>query len=278
MTIAAGFVTEDGVVLCTDSQYSGGIKRNGKKIFPMQLNGSAVAFALAGNEAFAKRAIEECFACLDMRENSDRQHSIGGIKDVLEAALKDFHERFVFTRPSEERETVRFSLLVAVASLKEKPVVFCSHETVLIPIDGHECLGAGYFVGHHIIEIGYRSKMSLDDAVALAIHVVTMAKEYVDGVGGPTQILWIKDGIVSPFHPLNAAVYTEPLILNHERESAELLFHAANPRLSDEEFQGYAGRFAATVGLIRKHWRQSFENQDLLQMLMRSGERKKESE
>jgi hypothetical protein len=33
MTIAAGFVERDGVVLCTDSLYSGGVKVHGKKIF-----------------------------------------------------------------------------------------------------------------------------------------------------------------------------------------------------------------------------------------------------
>jgi hypothetical protein len=121
MTMAAGFVVQDGIVLCTDCLYSGGVKIHGKKIFPLPLNGGAVAFALAGHEPFAKRAIEECYSFLD--GNRDFQRSVAGIKDTVEAALKKFYEEFVFTRPKDERENVRFQLLVAAASLTEKPAI-----------------------------------------------------------------------------------------------------------------------------------------------------------
>jgi 20S proteasome alpha/beta subunit len=275
MTIAAGFVVSDGVVLCTDSQYTAGIKRYGTKIFPLQLNGGAVAFALAGHEPFAKRAIEECCKFLDANEES--QNSISGIKDTVELGLESFYQRFVHTRPNGARESVRFELLVAAASVKEKPVMFSACETVLIPIPKYECLGAGYFVGEHVIETGYSKGMSLDDAVVLAIHATAVAKEYVDGVGGPTQILWIKDGTVSLFHPINTAIFTENYIMSYERRSAELLFHAANPKLSDEDFQQHADRFIRHVGFIRRHWRESFENQDLLQMLLRTDKPSPES-
>jgi hypothetical protein len=266
MTIAAGFVAKDGVVLCTDSLYTGGIKVNGKKIFPLQLNGGAVAFALAGNEPFAKRAIEQCCKLLD--DNPDLQGSVSGIKATVEAALKDFHEQFVFTRPADSRAGVAFNLLVAAGSLKEKPSIFMSHETVLNPISGNECIGEGYFVGHHIIETGYSREMSVDEAVVLAIHAVAVAKEYVEGVGGQTQILWIKDGIVSMLHPLNTTAFTELYIMGYERRTAELLFHAANPKLSDEEFEAHANRLVDSMKFIRNHWRERFENKDILEMLM----------
>jgi hypothetical protein len=132
-------------------------------------------------------------------------------------------------------------------------------------------LGLGYFVGQHVIETGYSPKMSLDDAVVLAIHATTVAKEYVEGVGGPIQLLWIKDGVVSPFHPLNTTWFTEPFIMSFERRSAELLFDAANPRLNDDEFKQKADNFVTHLGVIRKHWRQSFENKDILEMLMYPG-------
>jgi len=269
MTIAAGFVVRDGIVLCTDSLYSGGIKVQGKKIFALALNGGAVAFALAGHEPFAKRAIEECCSFLD--ENRGLQSSVAGIKGTIEAALKKFHEEFVFSRPKEERERVGFELLVAAASLNEKPAIFSAYETVLIPVSGYRCFGMGCFVGQHVIETAYSPKMSLDDAVVLAIHATAVAKEYVEGVGGPTQLLWIKDGVVSPFHPLNTAVFTETYIMSFEQRSAELLFDAANPRLSADEFKQKADNFVTHLGLIRKHWRQSFENKDILEMLMYPG-------
>jgi 20S proteasome alpha/beta subunit len=270
MTIAAGFVANDGVVLCTDSLYSGGIKVHGKKIFPMQLDGGAVAFALAGHEPFAKRAIEECFAFLG--QNPDSQRSVRGIKTLVEAALKRFHEEFVFTRPVGERESVWFNLLVAIASLSEPPCLFASHETVLIPVPEHECFGVGYYVGHHVIETAYSRRMAVDDAVVLAIHAVAVAKEYVEGVGGQTQLLWIRNGTVSPFHPINSAIYTENYVMSFDRRSAELLFHTANPKLDEEEFQRHVDRFVSLTKMMRKYWREGFENQSVLQMLMHQGD------
>jgi hypothetical protein len=270
MTITAGFVATDGVVLCADSLYSGGIKVYGKKIFSMPLNGSAIAFALAGHEAFAKRAIEECFGLLD--SNPDAQRSIAGAKAAVESALKRFHEEFVFTRPSEERDRVKFNLLVSIMSLGEPPLLFASHDTVLIPVSGHECFGAGYHVGHHVIENAYSRNMTVDDAVVLAIHAVAVAKEYVEGVGGKTQLLWMRNGAVSPFNPINSAVYTETYVMSFERRAAELLFHAANPKLDDEEFQQRIDSFVQATRVMRKYWRENFENQSLLEMLMRQEE------
>ena len=269
MTIAAGFVVEDGVVLCTDSLYSGGIKRMGKKIFPLQLNGGAVAFAVAGHEPFAARAIEECALCFD--QNPDHQASVTGIKSTVELALKNFHEQFVFTRPADERDKVRFQLLVAMATLTESPCIFSSCETVLTPISRYECIGSGYFVGEHIIETGYTQNMRLDDAVLLGIHATAVAKEYVEGVGGPIQLLWMKNGIVSPFHPLNTSIFTENYVMSYERRSEELLFQAANPKLTDEEFDAHAKRFVETTKFIRRRWRERFENASLLEMLMYPG-------
>jgi 20S proteasome alpha/beta subunit len=94
MTIAAGFACRDGILLCTDSRYSDGRKVDGRKIFPFQLNGGAVAFALAGNAAFAKRAIEEC--CISFGEKPQDHGSVMGIKTLIENSLKGFYKQFVF--------------------------------------------------------------------------------------------------------------------------------------------------------------------------------------
>jgi 20S proteasome alpha/beta subunit len=265
MTIAAGFVAKDGVVLCTDSQYTGGIKMNGKKIFPFPSNGVAIAFAIAGHEAFSTRAIEECCTVLD--RSLQGQTSIPAIKDLIERGLRSFYRKHIFVRPANDRDA-GFKLLVAIGNQQETPCLFVSTETVLNPVRGRECQGVGSYVGHHVIENAYRPDMSLEEAVVLGIHAVAMAKEYVDGVGGPTQLLWIKKGIASTFHPLNATIFTENYMMSFERRSADLLFDAANPKLSEQDFQARAQRFLEHLGFIRQHWRESFEHKDILEMLL----------
>src|SRR5690242_20519606 len=86
MTIAAGFVARNGVLLCTDSLYSGGIRTHGRKIFTHPLDHGVVSFALAGHEPFAKKAIEDCKSFLD--QNRDSHTSIASIKAAIEVIVK----------------------------------------------------------------------------------------------------------------------------------------------------------------------------------------------
>ena len=66
MTIAAGFVTRDGVLLCADTQFTGGAKVYRHKIRAFTLNdGTILVFALAGHLDYAVMAIEECLEAID---------------------------------------------------------------------------------------------------------------------------------------------------------------------------------------------------------------------
>src|SRR5689334_18082767 len=60
MTIAAGFVCRDSVLLCADTEYRGwATKSHHAKIGSFDCPGGQVAFALAGNTAFAWSAIQK---------------------------------------------------------------------------------------------------------------------------------------------------------------------------------------------------------------------------
>ena len=64
MTIVAGFCAADGIVLAGDTMYSGGAKIHQPKLFSYSValgeNPCSLAFALTGNEAYGKMAIEDC--------------------------------------------------------------------------------------------------------------------------------------------------------------------------------------------------------------------------
>ena len=54
----------DGILLCADTQYTGGTKIRQSKLFDHNFGGGpdnvAMAFGLAGSETYGKLAIEEC--------------------------------------------------------------------------------------------------------------------------------------------------------------------------------------------------------------------------
>ena len=59
MTIAAGFVATDGILLFTDTQYSGFEKTYREKIIRAS-SVPMVHFAISGDVDYAKSAIEDC--------------------------------------------------------------------------------------------------------------------------------------------------------------------------------------------------------------------------
>src|ERR1035438_7824321 len=65
MTIAAGFVVRDGILLCADTLYTDGYTKEYRdKIFPWPKKGAAVCFALAGSAHVGGHAIRQCQAAL----------------------------------------------------------------------------------------------------------------------------------------------------------------------------------------------------------------------
>lgn len=68
MTMAAGFRLQDGILLCVEMMYTGLMKIHRQKIFPMAFSDTEpnehFAFALSGNEAYGKMAIDECAEAL----------------------------------------------------------------------------------------------------------------------------------------------------------------------------------------------------------------------
>lgn len=143
MSIIIGFVAEDGVLLCSDSQYSGGVKFTGKKIFTYKFQCGTISFALAGHEPFAKKAITESGEAI--RVNRESLTALNEIKGLVERTVKDVYEQYVDTRPPEERDAARFQLLVAIATPRDGARLFSSVGTALTEVETFECFGAGLF-------------------------------------------------------------------------------------------------------------------------------------
>ena len=85
MTIAAGFVCRDGILLCTDSQYTAYDKTNKDKIFMRPYGRGSVSFAFVGDESYGKTAIDE--GMLAVRALPDEHQSVWDIRKSLRRAM-----------------------------------------------------------------------------------------------------------------------------------------------------------------------------------------------
>jgi 20S proteasome alpha/beta subunit len=190
MTIAVGFDCVDGIVLATDSQFTGGVgKTSGRKIFPICGNERhAVTIAGAGSAALTKRAVES-FKDLIRVQIGDGSPSTEDLRNLLEDALCAVHDKHVYPAPPNERPVLDFWLLAAVWTPSGK-ALFRSDLTAVTPVMGRSCIGIGSYLGDYLTDLLWHNSpiTTVDDVIPLAAYIIKSAKGYVDGCGLQTHI------------------------------------------------------------------------------------------
>jgi 20S proteasome alpha/beta subunit len=161
MTIACGFVVRDGILLCADTLYTDGFTKEYRdKLFPWARKGAAVCFALAGHDAIARMAVEDCQSALS--NSKLRRLSIADVIRTIRPVIKEVQREYVDTAPYEERAVKTFSLLIGVASNSdESPKLFATSDAAIKPVDGFQCIGAGQHLGRYIIEPMYNPTLAI---------------------------------------------------------------------------------------------------------------------
>jgi 20S proteasome alpha/beta subunit len=253
MTIAAGFVATDGILLCADTLYTDGVtKFHGEKIFPWAKNGAVVCFAVSGSATIAKMAVDDCKAALN--QLNSEQCSPSGIFDTIRIVVKYVQEQYVDSRPIEDRENSRFYMLVAIHAQSEPARLYSSSDAAMAPVNTYDCIGAGRQLGLYIIEPSYAREMTVDELTILASHALAAAKERVDGVGGRSQFWTIRDGTVSEVEPYDYD-RAETQVLEYRQKAASLLSWIGDKNLTDKDFKGKLDWFTEEALALRATWK-----------------------
>jgi 20S proteasome alpha/beta subunit len=252
MTIAAGFVVKDGILLCADTLYTDGQTKDYRdKIFPWIGKDSAVCFAIAGNATIARMVVDDCRDALD--ESGTKKLSIKQALAIVRPIVKNAYEQYVDTRPVDERSAADFWLLIAASAASGGFRLYSSVRSSVARVDTFECIGAGRQIGRYIIDPIYQNDMSIAQAAVLGIHAMAAAKERVDGVAGKSQFLSIRDGFVSTVVPQRIDSW-EQYALDF-RTAAERLLLSIGDDLNDQEFEESLGRFSEQARSIRAFWK-----------------------
>lgn len=232
MTIAAGFVHREGVLLCADSQQeTGPMKTQAPKLGSFECSGGHVAYALAGHVAFAESAISKCRRALKAK-------AAGGTFNKLEEVLDNEYRRVVFKHPQYPADwTLHYWLLLAIQSPEQGVSLYVTHENTIRPVNtGFECIGVGQYLGHYLIGGSYVPNMREQDILVLAAYMLNRVDDHVPGCGGPCQFVAMhNDGSVSPVEStmLNAI---EEKAREYESHARALLFQAVTSESTHEQF------------------------------------------
>ena len=188
MTIAAGFLCSDGVLLCADTEHTGwAAKSHHSKVDHFEVPGGKVCFALSGASALAWSALQKCRKQLQATPSSD-------LPADIESTLDAEYRRNVLGHPN--YANLDYSLLVGVWTANERPRLYFTTATAMTEVKEFQCLGIGAELASYMIRPGFQG-LTLRSATALAAYTLGSVKDSITGCGGMSiYVLLRNDGSI----------------------------------------------------------------------------------
>lgn len=259
VTIAAGFVASDGIVLCADTQETYGqlLKLNTPKIIvrPESFIPGAprIVFAGAGHGPFIDKLANEAWRRVSTRTPAGQ---FSDVCDDIEASIKDAHEEFGRIFQPGAMPNAELIYGVAVGGRKG---LFRAIGPIVNPVDKYASVGVGLYLADYIHDrLGLASAGLADSGwyEILAIYLLQQAKEYIEGCGGDSHVLTLMaSGKVSVVDFMDVA-----LIANHikqlDRNSSTVLMSTPDLNLADDELEGRIEIFINLARNLRKEHRE----------------------
>jgi 20S proteasome alpha/beta subunit len=258
MTIAAGFRVEDGVLLCADTMYTGAMKIHQQKIFPVSFRDGGgehpehFVFALAGNEAYAKTAIDKCTEALT--DLGPEKRTLRNVKKELRSVMKLIYDTYIYSRPESERLSLEFQFMIGAWLPRGGGAQLFSTEGPMVNLQhDYDCIGTGAYLGHYLIRPVFSQMLKMPAVMTLASQMLAAAKEYDTNCGGLSTCAIIKDGEVNPSYGYQFHT-AETFITHYDGLSRQLLLYIADPEIDDVVFQRQLEVFTDSVKRIRENW------------------------
>jgi len=188
MTIAAGFVCKDGIVLCADSQESAGdYKWPVKKLVVNLHSGLPMIVAGAGFGPAIDTATQKIIE--RVRGSQDQGLILKGIEETL----REIHEKDLAFYPVEDSAILQFSLLIAFKPPRAPGGLFSTNGSLMRRVDTFEVIGSG-IVTNFFAHTLYAKRMSLFEGTLLSAYLAHLAKSQLSSIGGRTVKGGVKPG------------------------------------------------------------------------------------
>ena len=192
VTVAAGFVCEDGVLLCADTKITTAIKTNESKIaeFVSDDQLCALTFVMSsGDLNFPRSAVNACFEYLS--KTSFTTLTMEQVRNAAQIPLAEFYREHIYPHPDRMPQDVFQQLLLGIW-LRGETALFEPHETLLMPVEKFECIGSGSTIGKYLAgqfkKAGGYPK-TLQEAALLASCIIETCIEYDEHCGGEAEMV-----------------------------------------------------------------------------------------
>jgi 20S proteasome alpha/beta subunit len=192
MTIAAGFLCNDGLVLCADTRETipGYVKSDTEKMVMLKFPLYNLAITGAGDSDLIEMLGEEIADALLLEKTNA---AIMPILSVLKKTLIRVFNDHVASYPVSQYDERPTATLLIGLQVHSATLLYKSRGTLLRRLRTAECVGTGLALGKSLIDRLHTPTMSLSHAGLIALYTLRQAKRWVDGCGGNSDILLLSN-------------------------------------------------------------------------------------
>ncbi len=230
MTIAAGFVHRDGILLCAETEHtSQTLKSHAAKVRHFECKWGRVGIGYAGNADNAtvvSQKIEKAVKSLQSKDDV-----LPKIEEIVEAQYR----RLVHRNPNPSDHD--FQLLIVLRPTNEVPRLWVTVGIGVLEVDTYRIIGIGETLGETLIEPGFVRGADSERILLLALHAMAIVKRHIPYCGGMSMYLDLKnDGSVLEYYGDSYLHKLEGWVGVYQLLTWNLLNSFANRKIGEQDF------------------------------------------
>lgn len=259
MTIAAGYVLEEGVVLCADTEWTyDQDKSPERKMFRRTTGCMDLRFAGSGDRAVIAVGIDILCDYLKDENNSLKGMALEGRMEHARKLTREksieVHERYVVpalqTTPNLQIPKLLIGIHSSEGGENEAHLLHVDFASLTVErITHYECIGYGGALGRQLSQILYDYYYPMDVMVPAALLILEEVKDKVPYCGGDTHVYRIPK---KPEERRRQNVWDSKKIREEFEEDMRFIVSGARDmRLTDSEFESKLGSLTEKLRSIR---------------------------
>jgi 20S proteasome alpha/beta subunit len=251
MTIAAGLLCRDGVILCADTEYTGSQhKSQDSKIDNFGFPGGKIAYAFAGHEENARAAIDKL-----QRELFANQFP-PSVRDVIDRVVDRQYRKNV--APYNDTNLDYQLLLAYWGQQTQHTELYVTRRTAVRPVRSFSCIGYGGEFASHILKPQFHRLSSDRDAWHICAYMLALVKRAVPYCGGASIFMMLQNdgeiGVTTSELPNSPVQQIENFARVYDWLIQQLFLSVVNPTMSNDDFERTMDGFKNSLLKSRTEW------------------------
>jgi 20S proteasome alpha/beta subunit len=256
MTIAAGFLCRDGIVICADSEVSTDLEKfEESKIFSLNAEQDSqhptIIFAGSGWFDFVKMTVDK------IQRRSLFAANRFEIEEIVENTVLEVNRKHIRYYPTDPKPF--FNLLVGIRDESGLSLLLTAGTSVN-RITQYACIGIGDTLANYLARGLTPQRETSQEAALLAVQILDQVKSNVPGCGGlfSEVVILPKQGAVSRIVP-SKLIDIEYRARDFNILLKPLLMSFSNPTIPDNEFEAKLAEFNEQCRRVREEAKERLE-------------------